>query len=114
MAASAKHHGYSVFASGGKLVGKNQAEEFIRKGQQNACAVPGIRIATHGSAVHEPLEDSNPHFNDFVARFILQVSHQAHAAGVPLLFKVIQSLRRRNACLKLIAIHQFAVLFGLS
>ena len=114
MAASAEHHGHPVFASGGKLVGKRQAEKFIRKGQQNARAVPGIRIAPHGAAVHEPLENSNPHFNDFVARFILQVSHQTHAAGVPLLFKVIQSLRRRNACLELIAIHQFAVLFGLS
>ena len=114
MAASAEHHGHPVFASGGKLVGKRQAEKFIRKGQQNARAVPGIRIAPHGAAVHEPLKNSNPRFNDFVARFIFQVSHQANAAGVPLLFKIIQSLRRGNACLKLIAIHQFAVLFGLS
>lgn len=114
MAAAAEHHGDSVFAPGGKFVGKEQAEEFIRQGQQDARSVPGIGIASHGAAVHQPLENGDTHFNDFVARFILQIRHQPHAAGVPLLFKVIQSLRRRNACLELITIHQFAVLFELS
>ena len=114
MAVAAEHHGDSVFSSGGEFVGKEQAEEFIRQGQQDARSVPGIGIASHGAAVHQPLENGDTHFNDFVARFILQIRHQPHAAGVPLLFKVIQSLRRRNACLELITIHQFAVLFELS
>jgi len=68
------------------------AQEGVRHLEQNARAVPGVLFAPAGPAVSQVLEDLDTVANDLMGLTPLDVHHQAHAAGVVLVTRIVKAL----------------------
>ncbi len=68
-------------------------EEIVRDLHENAGAVTGLLVAPARAAVGEIDEDLERLVDDVVGFDALQVAHEAHAAGVALVARVVESLR---------------------
>ena len=69
-------------------------EKFMRDLNQQAGAVPGQRIAAASPPVAEVFDDLNALFNNGVRLLALHIDHEAHAAGVFFVLRVIKTLFR--------------------
>ena len=88
-------HADAVFAGRRQLdalFGHLRAVQRVGHLDQDAGAVAHQRIGPHGATVVEVLEDLQRVGDDGVALLALQVRHEAHAAGVVLLGRVVQAL----------------------
>ena len=76
-----KNHAHAVLSALGES-GYFAAEEFVRNLGHNARPVPRLRVAAHGAPVHQPLEDLDAVFDDFVLADGVEVGHEPDPAGV--------------------------------
>ena len=86
---AAEDHRHAV-AAGFRQSGDRFAEEFIRHRKEQSGAVAGIRIAARRAAVHEPLQDGQPHRYNFVRRHVVEVGDHADAAGIVLVAEAVK------------------------
>jgi hypothetical protein len=100
-----------VLAGGGKFELRDGAEELVRDLHEEACAVTGAFVRTHGTAVLEVAEGREGGVHDVVAGFAAQGGDDRKTAGVLLLLGVVQpaclrqareALERRHGSLRLI------------
>ena len=74
-------------------------EEAVRHLDQDAGAVAGVLLAAAGAAVLEVQEDLEPLLDDACDLRPFDVDHEADAAGVVLVLRVVKTLRRgRRHC----------------
>ena len=86
-----------VVTGGGKGDAEPRAltrEEGVRHLDENARAVAGVHLAAAGPAVQEVLQDREGLADDRVGLAALDVHHEADPAGVVLVGRVVQALRR--------------------
>ena len=63
---------------------------------QDARTVAGKRVGADRAAMDQILEDLETVLDDLMARPRLQIGDEAHAAGIMLSFRIVESLRRRR------------------
>jgi hypothetical protein len=64
---------------------------------QHTCAVAGLSIATTSPAVRQIQQHLNPVANDVVALRAADAGHEPDPAGIVLMRRMVQTLRRRDA-----------------
>jgi len=72
-------------------------EEFVRNLDEDAGAVAVFWITTAGAAVGKVQEDLNAFLDDFVALDAGDAGDKPDTAGVVLMRRVVETLRRRQA-----------------
>ena len=81
-------------------------EEIVRDLHEDAGAVTGLLVASARAAVGEIDEDLERLVDDVVGFDALEVADEAHAAGVALVARVVQSLRAGDQCrVVLLSVH---------
>ena len=71
-------------------------EEAVRDLDEDAAAVAELGIGPDRAAVVEIEQDLQAHLDDLMARLIVELGHEADAAGIMLLGRVIEALSRRQ------------------
>jgi hypothetical protein len=72
-------------------------EKVVRNLDQDARAVACFWIATRGAAMGKVDENLEALADDVMALFAAYIGDQPHAAGIVLIARMIEALRRRNA-----------------
>ena len=72
------------------------AQEFMRDLHEDARAVAGERVGADGAAMGQIFEDLQTVLDDLAARPAFQIGDEADAAGIVLVLRIVESLRRRR------------------
>ena len=91
-----EHHPDTVLAGVGQREAALRAgagEELVRNLDQNAGAVARLRVAAAGSAVRQVQQNLDALQDDVVRLLALDAGHEADAAGVALMARIVQALR---------------------
>jgi len=89
-----KHHAHPV-RPGLRQSGDLLAEKSMRHLQQNACAIPRVRIIAGRAAVLQIGQHVERLDHNVMGFLAAQAAHHAHAAGIPLEGRIIQTVLRR-------------------
>ena len=83
----------------------SRCEKGVRNLDQNARAVAGLRIAAAGAAVRQVDQDLDALEDDVVRFAPFDVGDEADAAGVVLMLRIVEALRRRQALIWIVVLH---------
>ena len=75
----------------------SRSKKRVRNLDQDAGAIARLRIAAAGAAMRQVDQDLNALQDDVVRFPPLDIGDKAHAAGIVLMLRVIETLRRRQA-----------------
>src|SRR5579864_6877225 len=105
-----ERHADSVFAGLRQTEAERFAltgKELVRNLNQDSGAVPGFRIAAACAAMSQVNKDLNSLLDNFVTFFSANTGDKPNAAGIVLVRRVVETLRRRQAiiCLPILQKH---------
>ena len=82
---------------GAEILADHLAQELVRQRREDACAVAGVGLGAAGAAVIHPAQQMIGIADDPVTAFALDVSHEADAAAIVLVFGPVKAAGLRGA-----------------
>jgi hypothetical protein len=82
----------------------------MRNLNRDSSAVASLRIAATGSAVRQIKQDLDPIQDDLMAFFAQDIRHETDPAGIMLMRRIVQTLRRWHALWMIYVEHRCGLL----